>query len=188
MLRRWLINSQILANYMGLRLVMICVLSLNIVLAGCLDQNQQPPERDRVIYTFDGVDDSGGSPSSATNDVLVKVELIDVIIEKPDGTTVNGGAPDWTIVHLDICRMTDTHPDNCSPGNMWTCGIDASSGRSCLMEEYGATSDAEWSIGEGIVISENQDQICHSACDIQVVISFQELGHEQVYLPVINVT
>ena len=77
---------------------MICVLSLNIVLAGCLDQNQQPPERDRVIYTFDGVDDSGGSPSSATNDVLVKVELIDVIIEKPDGTTVNGGAPDWTIV------------------------------------------------------------------------------------------
>ena len=101
-------------------------------------------------FVWSATDGASGDTSAATGEVLVRVQM--------DGGSSN---LNWGIVAILISVNGDV-PES--------CGTDAS-GAGCWYDMYqGSGDDAEWSTGEGIVISEGTADICDGdgACFVQV--------------------
>ena len=105
-----------------------------------------------TLYVFDA-EDAQDSPSSATDDPLIRVTM-------SQGSDIN-----WAVVSVKI---------SVNNGAPLTCANDNASKENspCWLYEFGSTSDHVWSVGDGVTIYENS-AICDASvtCNIEVTIS-----------------
>ena len=91
-----------------------------------------------MLYTFDA-EDAGGTVTDGANDALVRLSL------------TMGSAIGWDVVEVTII-VADGTPMTCDRSEAGD-GSDVTS--DCYMVEYGTSDDAIWSVGDGVTIYEN---------------------------------
>ena len=106
-----------------------------------------------MLYAFDGAD-AGGSPSDATNDTLIYI------------TMMQGSELNWASISIKISVETDASVGYGAP---ITCSNGDASGN-CDLVEFGNTGDQYWSVGDGVTIVENGQDLCSGTCSIKVTI------------------
>ncbi len=108
-----------------------------------------------TLYVFTA-EDAGGTVSDNADDALVRVAMT-------QGSGINWASLDVKITVGDGTPMTC---DRSEAGD----GSDVET--DCYMAEYGTTNDAEWTIGDGVTIYENGQNLCGAgeSCAVEVVI------------------
>jgi len=111
-----------------------------------------PPAPDYVFTA----EDAGGTVSANTDDALVRVAMT-------QGSGINWASLD---VKITVGEGTPMTCDRSEAGD----GSDVET--DCYMAEYGTTNDAEWTIGDGVTIYENGQNLCGAgqSCAVEVVI------------------
>jgi len=110
-----------------------------------------------VLYVFDA-DDASGSPSEATDDKLIRV------------TMTQGSAINWAAISVEISVNNEAPV---------TCNNPGLTGGGCDLVEFGDISDTSWTVGDGVTIMENGQQLCDVApapCNIKVTITDTQEG------------
>ena len=143
----------------------VLLLAATLLLAGCTgdaeeDDEELPGDGSQLsLYTFEGSD------SAQDNSVNGGDELLQVVMDQGDSI-------DWTAVEV-IISVDDEAPMICEAQD---------SSAPCT---YDIDSDQSWSVGESIMISEGQNDLCSAECSIDVTIkNTQEskiLGSFEVY-------
>ncbi|MDA0878628.1 MAG: hypothetical protein O3B05_07160 [archaeon] len=110
---------------------------------------------DLTLYVFTA-EDAGGTVSANTDDALVRVAMT-------QGSGINWASLD---VKITVGEGTPMTCDRSEAGD----GSDVET--DCYMAEYGTTNDAEWTIGDGVTIYENGQDLCSAgeSCAVEVVI------------------
>ena len=105
------------------------------------------------VYVFDA-EDAGGDVTTGTDDNLVRV------------TMTQGSGINWASVSVKISVNNDAPI---------TCDRDSGDGvdTDCMLVEFGDSSDSEWTIGDGVTIVENGQDLCTAgaSCSIEVTIT-----------------
>ena len=118
------------------------------------------------FYVFDGADASG-SPSDGTNDTLIFI------------TMNQGKVPlNWASVSVKLSIENDVSegfgaPVTCSNG-------DNASTNNCNLVEFGNDGDQFWTVGDGVTVYENGQDLCSAgdACKVKVSIIDTREGKE----------
>ena len=135
----------------------ILMVAITVVLAGVLyvwasSLAEGNTDGDLTLYVM-SAEDAQDSPSSATDDPLIRVTM-------SQGSDIN-----WAVVSVKI---------SVNYGAPLTCANDNASKENspCWLYEFGSTSDHVWSVGDGVTIYENS-AICDASvtCNIEVTIS-----------------
>ena len=101
-------------------------------------------------YAFSGTD-AQGTPGTGTADNLIML------------TMDQGGDINWAAVSVKLA-IDGAAPVTCdNPGAAGT-GV-------CSLTEFGNTDDQVWSVGDGVTIAENGQELCSSSCSIDVTIT-----------------
>ena len=101
-----------------------------------------------TLYAFSGNDAYGGS--TGADDNLIRLTM-------DQGSEIN-----WATVSVRI---------SVDGGAPVTCDNPGMSGSSpCALMEYGNTDDQYWSVGDGVTVYENDQDLCSSTCSIDVTI------------------
>ena len=141
----------------------ILMVAITVVLAGVLYVWASSLAGDNTggsleLYAFDA-DDATGSPTTGDTDDLIRVSMT-------TGSEIN-----WAAISIKI-SIDKEAPVTCNaPGaDNETIG--------CNLVEYGVTGDQVWSVGDGVTISESQDNLCDSTqpCSIEVIITDKQAG------------
>ena len=136
----------------------ILMVAITVVLAGVLyvwasSLAEGNTDGDIAFYVFDA-EDAGGDLTTGTDDNLVRV------------TMTQGGDINWAFVSVKISVNNDAPI---------TCDRDSGDGvdTDCSLVEFGDSSDSEWTIGDGVTIVENGQDLCSAGetCSIQVTIT-----------------
>jgi len=130
----------------------VLLLTATLLLAGCTgeveeDEEDTAPPNDGPqlsTYSFEGSD------SAQDNSVNGGDELLLVVLDY-------GDAISWASVEVTI-SVNDEAPMTCEPND---------SSASCT---YDHDADQEWNVGDEIMISEGQNDLCSEECDIAVTI------------------
>lgn len=101
------------------------------------------------FYSFSG-EDAQGAPSDGTEDNLIMLTMT-------QGSDIN-----WATISVKL------QIDGAAPV---TCDNPGGSGGVCVLEEFGTTTDQEWSVGDGVTIKESGTDLCSSTCSIDVTIT-----------------
>ena len=102
------------------------------------------------LYAFSG-EDANGSPTAEGTDNLVRITM-------DHGMDVN-----WANVLVKL-TINGSAPVTCdNPGVQGTSV--------CKLVEFGTTDDQVWSVGDGITVMENGNNLCSSSCSIDVTIT-----------------
>ena len=102
-------------------------------------------------YTFSG-EDATGFVSDGTGDDLVRVYM------------TQGSDLDWASISVKI-SVDNGAPVTCSNN-------DSTSTNNCNLVEFGNTGDQFWSVGDGVTIVENGQDLCSSGtCTVTVIIT-----------------
>ena len=116
--------------------------------------NEHNADGGLTLYAFDA-EDSQGTPSNGTNDRLVMVTMTqgaDIHWDSIDVViSVNGSAP----------LLCDGHGE---------------SNDDCQLIEFGNTDDEVWSVGDGVTLSENDFDLCHDVCSLDIRIEHTSEG------------
>ena len=126
----------------------ILMVAITVVLAGVLyvwasQLAEGNTDGDFSMYRF-SVDDASGTPTAASGEELVYVAM-------DEGTELS-----WATV---IVQLSDG-------GSYTECtNPDQAADTGCAVSDNG---DGKWAFGEEITISEGSDDICSSACTVQV--------------------
>jgi hypothetical protein len=111
-----------------------------------------------ALYAFEA-EDASGSPSEGTADNLVRV------------TMTQGGDINWAAISVKI---------SVNNGAPLTCANDGATDESasCILEEFGKTGDQVWSVGDGVTIKENGQNLCDTttSCTVSVTITDTQEG------------
>ena len=101
-------------------------------------------------YAFSGKD-AQGTPGTGTADNLIML------------TMDQGGDINWAAVSVKLA-IDGAAPVTCdNPGAAGT-GV-------CSLEEFGNDDDQVWSVGDGVTIAENGQDLCSASCSIDVTIT-----------------
>ena len=100
-------------------------------------------------YQFSG-EDAQGAPSDGTEDNLIMLTMT-------QGSDIN-----WATISVKL------QIDGAAPV---TCDNPGGSGGVCVLEEFGTTTDQEWSVGDGVTIKESGTDLCSTTCSIDVTIT-----------------
>jgi len=104
-----------------------------------------------AIYAFSG-EDATGFVSDGTGDDLVRVYM------------TQGSDLDWASISVKI-SVDNGAPVTCSNN-------DSTSTNNCNLVEFGNTGDQFWSVGDGVTIVENGQDLCSSGtCTVTVIIT-----------------
>ena len=138
----------------------ILMVAITVVLAGVLyvwasSLAEGNTDGDLTLYVFTA-EDAGGMVTDGTNDALVRVAM------------TQGSGINWAALDVKI-TVGDGTPTTCERSEAGD-GSDVTS--DCYMVEYGTTTDAEWTIGDGVTIYENGQDMCtvSESCAVKVVI------------------
>ena len=132
----------------------ILMVAITVVLAGVLyvwasSLAEGNTDGDLTLYTFTA-DDAGGDVTTGTEDNLV-------LITMTQGSDIN-----WAAVKIQISV------DGNAP---ITCDNPGQTGGQCVAVEFGDTSDNDWSVGDGVTITESGQDLCSSGtCSVEVTI------------------
>jgi hypothetical protein len=106
-----------------------------------------------LYYIFDA-EDAGGDVTTQTDDNLVRV------------TMTQGGDINWAFVSVTI---------SVNNGAPITCDRDSGDGvdTDCKLVEFGDSTDSVWSVGDGVTIVENGQDLCTAGatCGIEVTVT-----------------
>jgi len=127
--------------------ITIVIASVMYVWASSLAEDNSDGTFD--VYAFDAYDASG-TPSDGTDDNLVRVMLN------------SGGDINWASISVKV-SINDGHP--------MTCNNPGQSGGSCDLVEFGDSTDTVWSVGDGVIITENGQDLCTTTCSISITIT-----------------
>ena len=108
------------------------------------DRSPLPP------FAFSGKD-AQGTPSTGDADNLIML------------TMDQGGDINWAAVSVKLSI------DGAAPVTCANPGVDDTS--ACLLVEFGNTDDQVWSVGDGVTIVENGQDLCSGSCSIDVTIT-----------------
>ena len=111
-----------------------------------------------ALYVMDA-EDASGSPSDGVADKLVRVTMT-------QGSDIN-----WAAISVKI-SVNNEAPVTCNnPGA-------EGSGGGCDLLEFGDSSDQVWSVGDGVTIMENGQDICSASatCTVSVTITNTQEG------------
>ena len=130
----------------------VLLLAATLLLAGCTGDAEE--EEEELAPSDDGGELSTysfeGSDSAQDNSVNGGDELLLVVLDY-------GDAISWASVEVTI-SVNDEAPMICEPND---------SSASCT---YDHDADQEWNVGDEIMISEGQNDLCSEECDIAVTI------------------
>jgi hypothetical protein len=130
----------------------VLLLAATLLLAGCTgdaeeeEEDTAPPNDGPQLSTYS----FEGSDSAQDNSVNGGDELLLVVLDY-------GDAISWASVEVTI-SVNDEAPMTCEPND---------SSASCT---YDHDADQEWNVGDEIMISEGQNDLCSEECDITVTI------------------
>ena len=100
--------------------------------------------------------DAQGSPGTDTADNLIML------------TMDQGGDINWAAVSVKLAI------DGAAPVTCDNPGVDGTS--VCSLVEFGNTDDQVWSVGDGVTIVENGQDLCSGSCSIDVTITDTRQG------------
>ena len=107
------------------------------------------PQNDYTGFDISAVD-SGGDVTTGTDDDLVRITM-------NQGSDIN-----WAAVKISISVDGDAPI---------TCDNPGQTGGQCAAVEFGDTSDNDWSVGDGVTITESGQDLCNSGtCSIEITI------------------
>ena len=104
----------------------------------------------RMTYGFTGAD-AQGSPGTDTADNLIMLIM-------DQGSDIN-----WAAVSVKLSI------DGAAPVACDNPGVDGTS--VCSLVEFGNTDDQVWSVGDGVTVVENGQDLCSGSCSIDVTIT-----------------
>ena len=104
----------------------------------------------RGLYAFSG-EDANGSPTADGTDNLVRVTM-------DQGSDIN-----WAAISVKL-TIDDGAPVTCDNPGVEGTGV-------CKLVEFGNTDDQMWSVGDGVTVMENGNNLCSSSCTIDVTIT-----------------
>ena len=134
----------------------ILMVAITVVLAGVLyvwaaSLAEGNTDGNLALYAFGG-EDATGSVTDGTDDDLVRI------------TMSQGGNLNWASVSVKI-SVDNGAPVTCSNN-------DNTSSNNCNLVEFGNTGDQFWSVGDGVTIVEQGQDLCTSGtCVIKVTIT-----------------
>ena len=133
----------------------ILMVAITVVLAGVLyvwasSLAEGNTDGNLALYAFSG-EDANGSPSAEGTDSLVRVTM-------DQGNDIN-----WGVVSVKI-TIDDVAPVTCDNPGVEGTGV-------CSLVEFGNTDDQMWSVGDGVTVMENGNDLCSSSCNIDVTIT-----------------
>jgi len=137
-----------------LRAINVLTLASLLILTGCLENltggmAEDNTEGGDILWAFGG-EDASGEVSDANDDRLILV------------TMSRGADLNWASVSVNI-SINNTPPITCANN------YETSEDYSCHLVSYG-TNDQLWSVGEHVTIVESGEDLCTSACGIEVTI------------------
>lgn len=129
----------------------VLLLAATLLLAGCTgdaeEEEESAPSDDSPqlsTYSFEGSDSAQDTSANGGD------ELLHVVMNQGDSIG-------WAAVEVTI-SIDDEAPIQCEPQD---------SSAPCT---YDLDNDQSWSVGESIMISEGQDDLCSAGCNIAVTI------------------
>ena len=104
-----------------------------------------------AMYQF-AAEDANGDTTSGTDDNLVRV------------TMSQGGDLNWASISVEV---------SVNNGAPVTCDNPGATGGACALDEFGATTDQVWSVGDGVTIVESGQDLCTAGetCEVKVTIT-----------------
>ena len=132
----------------------ILMVAITVVLAGVLyvwasSLAEGNTDGDLTLYDISAVD-AGGDVTTGTDDDLVRITM-------NQGSDIN-----WAAVKISISVDGDAPI---------TCDNPGQTGGQCAAVEFGDTSDNDWSVGDGVTITESGQDLCSSGtCSIEITI------------------
>ena len=134
----------------------ILMVAITVVLAGVLyvwasSLAEDNTDGNLTLYAMSG-EDATGTPGTGTDDALIRLTM-------DQGQDIN-----WAAVSVKLSINNDA-PVTCDkPGEDGT-GV-------CSLVEFGAdTADQVWSVGDGVTVLENGQDLCSASCTIDVTIT-----------------
>ena len=121
--------------------------------AGCLFQLPQLVRGQKIgrgPYAMSGKD-AQGTPGTGTADNLIMLTM-------DQGNDIN-----WAAVSVKLSI------DGAAPVTCDNPGVDGTS--VCSLVEFGNTDDQVWSVGDGVTIVENGQELCSGSCSIDVTVT-----------------
>ena len=114
-----------------------------------ITSNNEYPSIYPTYYDISAVD-AGGDVTTGTDDDLVRITM-------NQGSDIN-----WAAVKISISVDGDAPI---------TCDNPGQTGGQCAAVEFGDTSDNDWSVGDGVTITESGQDLCNSGtCSIEITI------------------
>ena len=133
----------------------ILMVAITVVLAGVLyvwasSLAEGNTDGNLALYAFSG-EDANGSPTAEGPDHLVRV------------TMDQGSDITWAAISVKL-TIDDGAPVTCDNPGVEGTGV-------CKLVEFGNTDDQMWSVGDGVTVMENGNNLCSSSCSIDVTIT-----------------
>ena len=133
----------------------ILMVAITVVLAGVLyvwasSLAEGNTDGNLALYAFSG-EDANGSPTADGTDNLVRVTM-------DQGSDIN-----WAAISVKL-TINDGAPVTCDNPGVEGTGV-------CSLVEFGNTDDQMWSVGDGVTVMENGNDLCSSSCNIDVTIT-----------------
>ena len=133
----------------------ILMVAITVVLAGVLyvwasSLAEGNTDGNLALYAMSGKD-AQGTPGTDTADNLIML------------TMDQGGDINWAAVSVKLAI------DGAAPVTCDNPGVDGTS--VCSLVEFGNTDDQVWSVGDGVTIHENGQDLCSASCSIDVTIT-----------------
>ena len=134
----------------------ILMVAITVVLAGVLyvwasSLAEGNTDGNLALYAMSGKD-AQGTPGAGVDDNLIML------------TMDQGGDINWAAVSVNAELDGDSGPVTCD-----NPGVDGTS--VCSLVEFGNTDDQVWSVGDGVTVVENGQDICSGSCSIDVTVT-----------------
>ena len=138
----------------------ILMVAITVVLAGVLyvwasSLAEGNTDGNLALYAFSG-EDANGSPSAEGTDSLIRVTM-------DQGSDIN-----WAAISVKL-TIDDGAPVTCDNPGVEGTGV-------CSLVEFGNTDDQMWSVGDGVTVMENGNNLCSTSCIFDVSITDSSEG------------
>ena len=133
----------------------ILMVAITVVLAGVLyvwasSLAEGNTDGNLALYAVSG-QDAQGTPGAETSDNLIML------------TMDQGGDINWASISVQLI-IDGAAPVTCDNPGVEGTGV-------CSLVEFGNTDDQVWSVGDGVTVVENGQNLCGGSCSIDVTIT-----------------
>ena len=133
----------------------ILMVAITVVLAGVLyvwasSLAEGNTDGNLALYAVSGKD-AQGTPGTGTTDNLIMLTM-------DQGSDIN-----WAAISVKL-SIDGAAPVTCANPGTESNGV-------CTLVEFGTTDDQVWSVGDGVTVVEDGQDLCNNACSIDVTIT-----------------